>query len=238
MVDDGVDDGVAHLGRRLRVDDLGRGRERDLDATRDDRDPRTPRQRRLRDRDAHPAGAAVADEPDGVDGLGGPARAHDDVAALEVRVAGLGHHGRASGRIRRPHRPLADRPDHRVDDVPELRQPPDARLPRRQLPGRRRHEPVPEVPRQPFDVVARRPVRPHVPVHRRRDHDRGGGREARRGDRVGRDPVRHGPQPARRRGGHDDRIGRVGDHDVPDPLVREQPQDVGLDGVPRRAPRT
>ena len=77
---------VAHLGGRLGADDGGAVGQRDLDAARDDRHARPAGEGRLGDRDAHPAGAAVADEPDGVDGLRGPAGADDDVAALEVRL--------------------------------------------------------------------------------------------------------------------------------------------------------
>ena len=57
------------------------------------------------------------------------------------------------------------------------------------------------------------------------DARHGGGHDV-PGEAVG-----HRPQPVRGRRRDDDRIGGVGDHDVADPAVREQVEDVGLDGV-------
>ncbi len=85
---------------------------------------------------------------------------------------------------------------------------------------------------QPLDVVTRRRVRPHVAVHGRRDDHRRRRREAGREHGVVRDPAGHRAQPAGRRRGHDDGVRGVGDDDVPDPLVGEEVQDVGLDRVP------
>ena len=233
-VDDRRQDGVAHLGRSLGADD-GRGLgQRHVDAARDDRHPCPAREGRLRDRDAHPAGAPVADEPDGVDRFRRAAGADDDVTPGEVGLADVGDDRRPRGGVRLADRPAADGRDHRIDDPRQLREPAHALLARREAAGFGRDHRVAEVALEPLDVVPGRAVRPHVAVHRRREHDRRRGREAGGRDRVVRDPVRHRAQPAGGRGGHDDRVGGVGDHDVPDPLVGEEPQHVRLDRVPRQ----
>ena len=96
----GGEHGVAHLGGALGVDDGGGLGQRHLDPARDDRHAGPAREGRLGDRDTHPAGAPVADEPDGVDRLRRAAGADDDVAAVEVGLAERGDERRP--RRRRP----------------------------------------------------------------------------------------------------------------------------------------
>jgi hypothetical protein len=76
-------------------------------------------------------------------------------------------------------------------------------------------------------------VGPHVAVHRRRDHDRAEVARVVAVDDVAGKSTGHRAKPMRGRGRHDDRVSRVGDHDVPDPSVREQVQQIGLDRVAR-----
>ena len=137
------------LRRRFDAHDRRAGRHRDLGVGRHDRHPRAAGERRLGHGDAHPAGRAIADEPDGVDRLTGPAGADDHVTSLEVRVARALDHGRPEARIRRPDGASGDGLDHGVDDGRQLREPPDARLARRERPGRRLDDGVPEVVAQP-----------------------------------------------------------------------------------------
>ena len=217
---------------RLRGHDGDPRRDRDLEAAGDQRDPRPASDRGPGDRDAHLAAAAIADEPDGVDRLGGAAGGDDDVATLEVEGAQAVDDRGPGGGAGLADRRVADGFDHRVDDVAELRQPPDAGLAGRQQARLGLDDPVAELAPQALDVDPRRGVRPHVAVHRRRDHDRRRRREAGREHGVVRDPAGHRPQPAGGGRGHDDRVGGVGDDDVPDPLVGEEVEDVGLDGVP------
>ena len=202
VVDDGVDDGVAHRRRSTpRWTTARRGRQRDLDPARDDRDPRAAVERRLRDRDAHPPGAAVADEPDGVDGLRRPARAHDDVAALQVAARGPRRRPAAARRDRaaRTGR-VADRRDHGVDDVrraPRAGRRPTA--PTRAAPTPARTIRYPKSPRS-RSTLSRVAGCVHMsPSIAGATTTGADGREAGRGHGVGRDPVGHRAQPAGRR---------------------------------------
>ena len=137
-VEHGPDDGVAHGGGRLGVDDVRSVRQRDLDPARDDRHLRPARERRVRDRDPHLPRAPVADEPDGVDGLRGSAGAHDDAAAREVRVPRRRGERRARGRVRLADGPAGDGVDDRVHDERQVREPADALLARRERADLRR----------------------------------------------------------------------------------------------------
>ena len=116
----------------------------------------------------------------------------------------------------------------------QLREPADAALARCERTRHGLDDPVAELAAQALDVDAGRRVRPHVAVHRRRDDDRRRRREAGREHGVVGDPAGHRAQPAGGRRGHDDGVGRVGDDDVPDPLVGEEVEDVGLHGVARQ----
>ena len=194
--------------------------------------PRAALDRGLGDGDAHLAGRSVADEPDGIDRLGGAARGDEDLPAGEVRLAGRLDPGRAISRIRSPDWTLPDGRDDGVDDPRQLREAPDADLPGRERPGVRLDDRVAEVVAQPADILPRRGMRPHLAVHRRRDDDGGGRSEGRRGDRVAREAVGHRPEPVGGRRGDDDRVGRVRGDDVADPAVRQEGQEVRLRRVP------
>ena len=128
----------------------------------------------LGDRDAHPAARPIADEADRVDRLARAAGGHDDVAAVEIRLAGRPRQaGRPGRRIRAPgsdgRRP--PRPRRRRSGRSSASRPmPD--LARRQRPGLRLDDGVAEAVAQPGDVGPGRRVGVHLAVHRRRDDDR------------------------------------------------------------------
>ena len=225
--------GGPQLGGRFDVDDLGTVRQRHLEVGRHDRDLGATIQCRRGDRRTHPTGRSIADEAHRIDGLARAAGADDDVATRQVRVARAVDEGWAPARVGGPDRGAADGRDHRIHDRRQVGQPPDPRLPRGQLTGRGLHDPVPEPVPQSRDIRPRRRMGPHVAVHRRRDDDRRGGGQDRGRHHVPGQSVGHRPQEVRGRGRHHDRVGAIGDDDVPDPAVRQQLEDVGLDRMPR-----
>ena len=152
----------------------------------------------------------------------GVARAVDDRRARRRRPAAR------TGRL-----PIGR--DDRIDDRRQLGEAPDARLARGELARLGLDDRVAELVAQPRDVRLRRRVRPHVAVHRRRDHDRGARGEAAVAVTTSPgSPWAIAPSQCAVAGATTMASARVGDHDVADPPVGEQREDVGLDRVARQ----
>ena len=222
----------AQVGRGFDLDDGGARRQGDLDVRGDDRHPCPAVERGRGDRGAHLPGRAVADVADRIDGLARAACGHDDVAAGEVGITGR-FDERWTGRgIRCTDRAIGNGRHHGFDDGRQLRQPPDARLARRERSRVRLDYGVPELA-QPGDVRDSRGMAPHVAIHRGCDDDRGGGSKGRCGHHVTGQSAGHRTEPVGGRRRHDDRVGRVGDDDVADPSVGEEIEHLDLDRVAR-----
>ena len=235
VVDHGVEHRRAHRRRRLGADDRGRGR-----AARTSTRPATMVTRAPRARAASAIatpilpGAPVADEPHGVDRLRGAAGADDDVAPLEVRLHPRRRLGRALRGVGLADGPALEHRDDGVHDERQVGEPPDPALPRRERPDLRRDD------------------------ARTRSRARGARRcRASPGGSTCRRPSPARPRPARAvarqaavtaslaipfaiapsqravAGATTRTSAAVGDHDVADPPVGEQAEDVGLDGVAR-----
>ena len=169
------------VGDRL---DAGRRRDGEVRGEQDDLGPAPPRL--LGERDAHPARGAVADEADGVDRLARAARG-DEHAPPGERGGASSCSARAaisSGSAMRPtpHSPSAVSPSS---------------------------GPTSSTPRatQRLDVRARRRVRPHARVHRRRDEHRAAMGERRLGQQVVGEPVGELRERVRRAGRDDEQVG-------------------------------
>ena len=171
----------------------------------------------------------------GIDRLARAARGDDDVAAREVGVAGRLDERRAGGRVGGADRAVADRRDDRVDDRGELRQPPDARLPRRERPALGLDDRVAEASRS-RATFARVAGWVHMSP------------SIAGATTTGADVARHAavttspaqpvrpsrPASAPSPGATTIASARVGDDDVADPAVGQQVEHVGLDRVARQ----
>jgi len=218
----------AHRLRCLGSHDLGPLRERHAHRPGDEGHVRPARDGRLGDGDAHPPARAVADEAHRVDRLRGPARRHDQPAPGQVGSADGLVHGRPRRHPGGADGATGQRGDDRVKHGLGRRQAPDTALPRGERTRLGRHDRV-AVAAQSLEVGLRRGVAVHLAVHGRGDHDRGRGSKARGRDDVVGKTRRHGRDPASRGRCDDDRVGRVGHHDVPDATVREQLERVAHD---------